>query len=610
GLRGKRSTNKTNPNPLFFRKIRHSFREETPNFFHCCVFQRERDRDMKADEEMGRGRRVEFGETDDEDNQAETVGSEEDYESELSLSSRHPSLDYDRDFPPWPQSYRQSMDMYTSFTPPNVGFLAGSSLGIGSSFLTSSLYRRPSTVENDSSLIKPLIPAPSLEKDELPPPTPRRHPSQGFSYPDLPPPTQQCSYAQAVLNGINVLCGVGILTVPYAIKQGGWMSLSILLIFGITSCYTGILLKRCLDSSPGLQTYPDIGQAAFGSAGRLTIAIILYVELYICCVEYITLMSDNLSSLFPDAHLNFSGIHLNSEYLFALTTTLTVLPTVWLRNLSLLSYLSAGGVVASLVVVVCLLWVGVVDKVGFHPSGTALDLSNLPVSLGLYGFCYAGHSVFPNIYSSMKNPSQFPTVLVVSFSLCFFLYTGVAICGFMMFGEAVKSQFTLNMPHEFVASKVAAWTTVVNPLSKYALTITPVALSIEELLPSSQQKSHLVSVLIRTLVVFSTLIVALTIPFFGFVMALIGSFLTMLVALIFPCACYLSILRGKLSSLEVRKLLQYSKSPLRDFPLFLRSFHFMKYWGSKVTDCVLHLYNYHRSGVFRDWNVFGSFQNS
>ncbi|KAF6163320.1 hypothetical protein GIB67_025184 [Kingdonia uniflora] len=57
-------------------------------------------------------------------------------------------------------------------------------------------------MDDDSSLIKPLIPAPSLEKDELPPPTPRRPPSQGLSYPDLPSPTQQCSYAQAVLNGM------------------------------------------------------------------------------------------------------------------------------------------------------------------------------------------------------------------------------------------------------------------------------------------------------------------------------------------------------------------------------------------------------------------------
>lgn len=67
----------------------------------------------------------------------------------------------------------------------------------------------------------------------------------------------------------------------------------------------------------------------------------------------------------------------------------------------------------SILVVLCLFWDGVVDGVGFHRGGTMLDLANLPVALGMYGFCYSGHSVFPNIYSSMKNRAQFPTVLLV-----------------------------------------------------------------------------------------------------------------------------------------------------------------------------------------------------
>jgi len=73
--------------------------------------------------------------------------------------------------------------------------------------------------------------------------------------------------------GINALCGVGILSVPYALKEGGWAALSILLIFSVFSFYTGLLLRYCLDSQPGLETYPDIGQAAFGTYGRVVISV-------------------------------------------------------------------------------------------------------------------------------------------------------------------------------------------------------------------------------------------------------------------------------------------------------------------------------------------------
>ncbi|KAJ3679885.1 hypothetical protein LUZ60_016163 [Juncus effusus] len=73
------------------------------------------------------------------------------------------------------------------------------------------------------------------------------------------------------------------------------------------------------------------------------------------------------------------------------------------------------------------------------------------------------------------------------------------------------------------------------------------ALSFEELIPSNRRKSHLHSIIIRSSLVISTLCVALSVPFFGLVMAFIGSFLTMLVTYILPCACFLSILKGKVT---------------------------------------------------------------
>ncbi|KAJ7975035.1 vacuolar amino acid transporter 1-like [Quillaja saponaria] len=440
----------------------------------------------------------------------------------------------------WPQSYRQSIDLYSSVPSPSIGFLGTPTLSrFSSSFLSSSLTRRH-TPETLPSVTKPLLQTVADEQQQhhrrsshsLLPPIPSRRSyikkdDKASKVSHELPISRHCSYGQSVLNGINVLCGVGILSTPYAVKEGGWLGISILFIFAVLSFYTGMLLRHCLDSEPGLETYPDIGQAAFGTPGRIAISIILYVELYACCIEYIILESDNLSSLFPNVHISFGGFDINSHLL----------------------YISAGGVVASVVVVLCLFWVGV-DDVGFQSKGTTLNLATLPVAVGLYGYCYSGHAVFPNIYSSMAKPNQFSAVLLACFGICTLLYAGVAVMGYKMFGKSTLSQFTLNMPQDLVATKIAVWTTVVNPFTKYALTISPVAMSLEELIPSNHAKFHVYSIFIRTGLVVSTLLVGLSIPFFGLVMSLIGSLLTMLVTLILPCACFLSIWRGKVTNIQ------------------------------------------------------------
>ncbi|PWZ53881.1 hypothetical protein Zm00014a_010599 [Zea mays] len=77
--------------------------------------------------------------------------------------------------------------------------------------------------------------------------------------------------------------------------------------------------------------------------------------------------------------------------------------------------------------------------------------------------------------------------LLFCFTVVTVAYAGIAVSGFLMFGESTMSQFTLNLPQQYIPSKIAIWMTIVNPYTKYALTMTPVALSIEEALPKKVQ---------------------------------------------------------------------------------------------------------------------------
>jgi len=220
--------------------------------------------------------------------------------------------------------------------------------------------------------------------------------------------------------------GVGLLSIPYALSEGGWLSLALLLVVAAACCYTGLLLRRCMAaaSSPAARGYPAIGELAFGRAGRLAASAFLYAELYLVAVGFLILEGDNLDKLFPGASLGLGLVAVSGKQLFVVLVALVILPTTWLRSLGVLAYVSASGVLASAVVVVCVLWTAVADGgVGFRAQGRMLNVGGLPTALGLYTFCYCGHAIFPTLCNSMKEKKKFSRVSSNRDSYVFFSNT-------------------------------------------------------------------------------------------------------------------------------------------------------------------------------------------
>ncbi|MED6121654.1 hypothetical protein PIB30_032196 [Stylosanthes scabra] len=348
------------------------------------------------------------------------------------------------------------------------------------------------------------------------------------------------SFFKTCFNGINALSGVGILSMPYAVSRGGWLSLILLLIVAIVCCYTGLLLQRCMDVHPLIKSYPDIGEVAFGYKGRAVVAIFMYLELYLVAVEFLILEGDNLEKLFPNMSFKIGSLRIGGKAGFIMLTVLAILPTTWLRSLGVLAYISVGGVVASVVLIVCVVWVAEVDGIGFHQKGDIIHWKGLLSSVSFFAFCYCGHPVFPTLRNSMKDKIQFYKVLIVCFIISTITYGSMAIIGYKMFGEYVNSQVTLNLPTNKISTKIAIYITLINPFTKYAVIITPIANAIEESLLLHKGRRP-ITILIRTTIVLTTLLVALFVPFFGYVMGFIGAFLSVTCSWILPCLCYLKM---------------------------------------------------------------------
>ncbi|KAL2530086.1 Transmembrane amino acid transporter family protein [Forsythia ovata] len=295
------------------------------------------------------------------------------------------------------------------------------------------------------------------------------------------------SFLHAVINMAGMLIGLGQLSTPYALENGGWASAFLLVGIGVASAYSSHLLGKCLQKNPKSRDYKDIGQHAFGSKGRIIAATFIYMEIFMALVSYTISLHDNLATVFLGVKINLGWYHLHTSQILTAIAILVALPSLWLRDLSSISFLSTCGILMSLLIFVSVACTAVFGGVNANHSIPALQIHNIPAISGLYIFSYAGHIVFPNIYTAMKDPSKFTKVSIVSFSLVTLLYTALAFMGAKLFGPQVNSQITLSMPRNLLVTKIALWATVLTPMTKYALEFAPFAIQLERNLPHSMK---------------------------------------------------------------------------------------------------------------------------
>ncbi|OWM89952.1 hypothetical protein CDL15_Pgr012589 [Punica granatum] len=353
------------------------------------------------------------------------------------------------------------------------------------------------------------------------------------------PSKKEVSFLKTCINGINTISGI--LSVPYALSSAGWLSLPLLIVIAVCAYFTCNLLRRCLDSDPKISSYSDIAGRAFRRKGWIIASIIICLELYLVATGFLILEGDNMNKLSPNFQLKLELLKIEGRHAFVIISGLIILPSVWLNDLGVLSYISAGGVLSSIVIVICVLSVGFTREVGFHPEEKVISLRGMPLALSSYTFCYGSHAVFPTIYSSMNKKGQFSKVLWLSFFVCATISFLMAVLGYLIYGHNIQPRITLNLPAEKFASKVAIYTTLVGPIAKYILTIMPIASALESLLPLRYRNWKLTRIMINTALLVSTVVLAIAFPSFQSLASLIGAIMIVLVSFVIPCVCYVKI---------------------------------------------------------------------
>ena len=110
----------------------------------------------------------------------------------------------------------------------------------------------------------------------------------------------QSTLPQTIFNSVNVLIGVGLLSLPLGIRHAGWLiGIGFLLLSAAVTAYTARILARCLDVDDTLITFADLAYISFGPRARVLTSILFGLELLAANVALVVLFADSLVVLIP-----------------------------------------------------------------------------------------------------------------------------------------------------------------------------------------------------------------------------------------------------------------------------------------------------------------------
>ncbi|CAN6661512.1 vacuolar amino acid transporter 1 [Trichomonascus vanleenenianus] len=376
----------------------------------------------------------------------------------------------------------------------------------------------------------------------------------------------QSTSPQTIFNSVNVLMGVGMLSLPLGFKYAGWVIGTIALVLcGFATFVTAILLAKCQDIDPTLVTYADIAYAAFGKRGRLLVSIMFTIELLGSGVSLIVLFADSLNALYPEISIISYKL-----IAFALLTPLTILP---LRILSITSVL---GILCTIGLIGAIVFDGLYKTQSpgslLDPMPTWLWPQNwfaVPLTIGIFMAPWGGHAVFPNIYRDMRHPQHYKQCLYTIYELTFTFDLACGVLGFLMFGRLTSDEINNNivLTEGYPQSVVYLITLLVGiiPLAKTPLTARPIISTIDVLtglqrIPifhSARANKHGATVtqriakfFIRIGILASFVGMATIFPDFDRIIAFAGSAFCITTCLMLPIAFYLKLYGHQLTKAE------------------------------------------------------------
>ncbi|KAH9402589.1 hypothetical protein TYRP_016119 [Tyrophagus putrescentiae] len=279
------------------------------------------------------------------------------------------------------------------------------------------------------------------------------------------PDNERTNYGQTLMNLMNGIIGSGILSMPIAFLNGGWLVACIVTpLIGAISCYCIHLLLSVnvyLTAATGKASPYDYHEMAeyafllgpkrlrrFSKFARLAVIwTIVCTQVGACCVYYVFIATNFRKFL---EHRIGDPSRLPSESICLVAILPVVVAINWIRNIRYLSYLSTVANILQVAGISVVLYDLFSMPIGNLDRLPAVG-SKIPQFFVTTLFIFEGSSVSMSLYKAIKKQRQFRMplgVLNVGELAIMVAYTGVGFFGYLQYGELTEGTITASLPAE------------------------------------------------------------------------------------------------------------------------------------------------------------------
>lgn len=358
------------------------------------------------------------------------------------------------------------------------------------------------------------------------------------------------NFLETLMHLLKGNIGAGLFSLGEAAKNAGIMvAIPGVVILGILNVHCQRLLLQAADQvafNHDYQVKPDYAETvmvcfmdgpetfrnwAF-KMKRICNTFLVITQMGFCCV-YLVFLGDSIQMMLINYNISQS-VQIIICYTF---------PGIWLisllTNLKYLAPMSIVANIAMLLGIIITFYYNLTDLPDINRLHYVGQLSTIPLFFGTVIYTFEAIGLVLPMYNEMEKPKQFVMicgVLNIGMTLVIMLCTSMGALSYWRWGNDIKSSVTLNLPPE-ILGQIVVCSIAFGVFVSYVLQLY-VAFTI--LFPHIYRRwgpfahPYIIELLFRTSLTLVAYVLALTIPYLGLVISLIGAVGGGALALIIP----------------------------------------------------------------------------